>query len=48
GNSFATALTTNEIIKMKQSNKGLNSNTLKSYSNNFKDFKIKTSNGDYK
>lgn len=48
GNSFATALTTNEIIKMKQSNKGLNSYTLKSYSNNFKDFKIKTSNGDYK
>lgn len=48
GNSFATALTTNEIIKMKQSNKKLNSYTLNSYSNNFKDFKIKVTNGDSK
>jgi hypothetical protein len=48
GNSFATALTTNEITKMKELNKTLNSNNLKPYTNNFKDFKIKIPDGDYK
>lgn len=48
GNSFATALTTNEITKLKESNKAVNSNNLKLYTNNFKDFKMNISTGGHK
>lgn len=46
GNSFATALTTNEIIKMKGLYRNLNSKNLKSYTNDYSDIKINTNRGE--